>query len=412
MKNYFLATLLFIGFNTANYAQSVTSVTTTAQKPDDVKFDFICHPYLQNMTTSGVSIFWLMNKNCTSWIEFGETQALGKKAVNSANGQIDANSEIQKVAIENLVPGKTYYYRTASKSIVKYESYNVVFKDTVYSELYTFTLPAEKVSKFSFLVFGDVHNKCEYIKEVMTHEKDFDFVIFNGDVVADIMSEKQIYGNFLDKISGFFAAQKPFIYERGNHETRGGYTRSLLKYFDYPANHYYHNFLYGNTNFTFLDCGEDKEDNKYESYFGLADYDAYRKKQAEWYSSLIQTKEYKKAVNRIICSHIPIYKAYDNDKEGGGDWHGASDLRDNFLPLFQQTKIDLMLNGHTHMPRLLTPAQAESPYFVAISGSPIYENYSTPKRFTAYTLVEINGSKITVTLKKPDGSIIDKAEVK
>jgi predicted phosphodiesterase len=391
-----------------------SNAQNTQSNAADVKpaLEFKCKPYLQNMQPTGVSVFWMMNNDCTSWLEYGETDQLGKVAYNSENGQIDACSEIQKIRLNDLTPGKTYYYRTASKGIIKYGPYNVVYKDTVYSPVHSFTLAQKNQDHFSFLLFADIHNQPAYIKDVVARENTVDFVIFNGDVVADISSDKQIYQGFLDKMSEFFAADKPFIYVRGNHETRGSHSRALFKYFDYPSNRYYDNLNYGNTAITFFDGGEDKDDKKYESYYGLANYVPYRKEQAQWYSELINTAAYKKKENKIVLNHIPIYPAYANDKEGGGDWFGANDLRVNFMPLFTKAKIDLMLAGHTHMPALLSPKETQTSYSVGITGSPQYEDKQSERRYMAYIVVEVNGSHITVTEKRPDGTLLKKMEVK
>lgn len=380
--------LLLIAFNAS--AQTLTS------------FEFKTQPYLQNMNTTGVSVLWLTNKSCTSYVLYGETPALTKKAFASHNGQIDANVPVQKIRLANLQAGKTYYYQVVSKEIKVYEAYKVVYGDSVKSEIKSFTLPSPQKTKFNFLAFNDVHDRPAYIDTVCTVNPDFDFVCYNGDIMGDIYNEEQILNGVCRVSSKAFAAEKPFFYTRGNHETRGPESRSLSQFIESPKGAYYYSFKWGNSIFVVLDTGEDKQDNN-KYYFGLADYDQYRTEQAEWFKSVIASKEWKNAAHRIVCGHIPATLEPASENE-----HGASDISNKIAPLLNKAKIDAYICGHTHRPKIERPNQFHS-YPIVVGGGPVYQNAGN---VTTFIKVSIDGPKLSIELRHKNGELMDKIEVK
>ncbi len=372
-----------------------TLVFTHAQ--GQTNLDFRCTPYLQNMADSAMTVMWLMNKPCTSWVEYGETSSLGAKTVPSHVGLVDANLDIQKVRLTGLIPGKTYYYRTASKEILTYEPYKVVYGEVVYSPVHSFRLPSSTLESFSFLAFNDIHNKAEFVNGICSSEKNIDFVVLNGDIVADIMSENQIIEALLKPASAFFAADKPFVMVRGNHETRGPGARAWGKYFDFPGSDFFYTFNYGQTFFVALDTGEDKVDASNE-YFGLADFDHYRSEEAKWLQSVITTPAFQKARFRIALSHFPINSLNPVTE------HGISECNAKFAPLLNKGKIDLFLCGHTHHPEIVLPNTGKSHYPIFIGGTPLVDKNTT------YTRVDVLPRELKVTMKKADGAVISSHE--
>lgn len=380
--------LLLLAFNAS--AQALTT------------FEFKTHPYLQNMNNNGVSVLWMTNKSCTSYVLYGETPTLNQKAFASHNGQIDANVPVQKIRLANLQAGKTYYYQVVSKEIKVYEAYKVVYGDSVKSELKSFTLPSPQKTKFNFLAFNDVHDRPTYIDTVCTANPDFDFVCYNGDIMGDIYNEEQILNGVCRISAKAFGAEKPFFYTRGNHETRGPESRLLSQFIESPKGSYYYSFEWGNSIFMIIDTGEDKQDtNKY--YYGLADYDQYRSEQALWVKSVIASKEWKNAAHRIVCGHIPATLEPATENE-----HGANDISTKIAPLLNAAKVDAYICGHTHRPKIERPNKFHS-YPIIVGGGPVSQSLGST---TTFAKVIIDGSKLTVELHRKNGSLIDSIEVK
>lgn len=389
MKVKFFLVILFIS-NALAYGQN------------DQKFGFKSLPYLQNMNETGVTVMWLANKMCTSYILYGETEAPTIKVRASHHGQIDANIPIQKIRLTNLLPGKKYYYRVVSKEITKYQAYDVEYGDSIVSKVYSFTLPCKTKSKFNIIAFNDMHGEPAYIDTVCAHNPDFDFALYAGDVVSDISDEKQIFDNLCDKALGSYAGLRPFVYIRGNHELRGPESRILYNYIDTPNGEFYYSFMWGKTYFLIIDGGEDKEDN-HPVYGGLIDFDNYRTEQANWIKKIVASKEWKNADHRIVCSHIPISLGH------GDGWHGTTEIRNKIAPVLNAANVDLIISGHTHEAALERPNRDHN-YALIVGGSPVTETHS--KSGATFIKISVDGKRIKAKLYKKNGSLIDEYEIK
>ena len=347
---------------------------------------------------------WMVSGNATSWVEYGKTQQRGSRAIHSQAGMIDVNPGVQKVILTGLEPGTRYFYRVASREVKLHEAYKVIYGDTLFSNVYSFTTPSSITQQFSFLAFNDIHSKPEFVSKVVSREKDFSFVMLNGDILGDINSEDDISKYMLIPLSNYFASSKPFFLTRGNHETRGNGARSLGKYIDTPNGKYYYSFFYGNACFIVLDCGEDKPDDNRE-YFGLADFDNYRMDEAEWLALELQKPEFKNAKYKIVCSHMPL-TLQPLAKNASG--HGMRDCSEKFAPLLSNAGIDLLLCGHTHQFSVIQPQKGVTSFPVIVGGAPV-SGKNLEK--TTYTLVEVDKSGIHCSLKKADGSIIQELTI-
>src|SRR5690606_40714122 len=83
------------------------------------------------------------------------------------------------------------------------------------------------------VIFNDHHERSQTIPQLLYrfgysgNEKDFDLVVFNGDVFDDLESEEQLINQFLIPCVDVFAKQTPFLFVQGNHEVRGAFSRHL-----------------------------------------------------------------------------------------------------------------------------------------------------------------------------------------
>lgn len=376
----------------------LVSNVLTAQVPN--KFEFTCNPYLQNMTNDGVTVFWMANKMCTSYVLWGETSSLGNKAYSSHFGQKDANLPIQKITLSQLTPGKTYFYKVVSKQLLSYRGQGGVFGDSIMSNLHSFNLPSKNLKKFSFLAFNDVHDRPAYIDTVYQKNKDAAFVCYNGDMMGTIEKEADIVNGLCVPSANSFGGDIPFVFTRGNHETRGSESRIMSNYVESPTGGYYYTQIFGNTMMIILDSGEDKSD-KHNVYSGLADYDAYRTKQAKWLENTVQSKEWKKAKHRIVCVHFPMtLQALEKETE---TFDGCIDACAKFIPILNKANVDLVISGHTHEAKLILP-NAEHNYTQVIGGGPEASG-------VAYIKVHIDDAKLSVDVVNKDGNLLYHAQL-
>ena len=201
-------------------------------------------------------------------------------------------------------------------------------------------------------------------------------------------SEDQPFHNFLDKSVEVFASEKPFWLVRGNHETRGRFSRNLFRYFPREDGRYYYTVRQGPVLFIFLDSGEDKPDD-HLVYAGLNNYDNYREEQAQWLRQVIASDAYKDAPYRIVVTHIPPL---------ADGWHSEQHITKTWLPILNNAGIDLMLAGHTHEYKYF-PKNEDIYSFPLIIGS----NNSATK-------VVVNADGINVSAIDVEGATLDEMQ--
>jgi len=361
-------------------------------------FEIVAGPYLQNPTDTSMTIMWITNVNSTATVEYDINVSPAKKSVSTTDGQIDANTTIHRVRLTDLKPATRYNYRVTSTEIQKYEPYKVTFGQTINSPTHTFrTLDTQK-KDCSFIILNDIHSRTKTMQGelAIANQEPFEMVFLNGDIINDPVSEKQIIDYTLQPAAELFAGKVPFMFVRGNHETRGSFSRPLKRYFDLPNDKYYYSFEHGPVYFIVLDSGEDKEDSHWE-YSGLNDFDTYRDQQTEWLKNEIRKKSFKKAKYRIAITHIPLF--------GSGEAHGTLDCRKKWAALLNKGKIDLHISGHTHAPAVLEPVKDEHNYPIFIGGGPRDENY---------TVIRINATDkmLHASIIGSNGNIIAEKELK
>lgn len=367
----------------------LSPVLATAHTPEieEKEFSITSGPYLQTEFNNEISILWITNSNCNSWIAYGELpEKLDKIAYGDGDLGLRPAGRLQCIKLKNLKPNCKYYYQIVSKEIINFQPYKVSYGKTITSVTEHFVNPDLKKEEVSFVMLNDIHDRPKSIPELLTLDKGNyrDFVFFNGDVFDYQTDEKQLIDHMIQPCVDYFAKTTPFLFVRGNHETRGKFARNLPEYFNNIA---YTAFTLGPVRFVILDTGEDKED-KHPVYADLVDFDTYREGQALWLEQEINRKEFKKAAFRIVLMHIP--------PRYSGDGHGAEHCTKLFEPLMNKGKVDLVLSGHTHTYKIHPPVKGLNNYPIIIGGGP-----STGKR--TLTKVIATNRKVEVIMLNDRG---------
>ena len=307
-------------------------------------------PYLQNLSENEVTVVWTTDKPCKSWVEFSKKEdgksfysQLPRKAYASQDGLCCVDT-LHRVTVTGLEKNTTYFYRVLSQEVKELLPYRPVLGNIVSTDIWkkplTFTTLDGRQETLSMVMINDIHGKNDLQKKLleMAPPQNVDMVVFCGDMCNYINKQSDIFTGFLDTSVGLFAFRKPFVYVRGNHETRGAYARNFFRYLAGPEGKFYYAFTYGPIRFVVLDSGEDKPDTDVE-YSGLVDFDNYILEQKEWLARELESPEFRAASFRVVLSHIPF---------GKGGWYGSERLRKQLLPLLEGARIDLMLSGHNH----------------------------------------------------------------
>ncbi len=241
---------------------------------------------------------------------------------------------------------------------MEFKPYALKYGEQEESAVYSFKNIDPKAENLSFYMLNDIHDRPNSIRHLMRlrPQDNPDFVFFNGDIFDYQTDEKQIFQHFINPCVEQFASEKPFLFVRGNHETRGKYARELPQYFKKVG---YAAFSIGSTRFIILDTGEDKKDDT-PVYAGIVNFDEYRAQQAALLEEEIKSPAYKKATFKVVMMHIP--------PRFSGDWHGPLECTRLFEPLLNQGKVDLVLSGHIHEFKIHQPHESSNEYALVIGG--------------------------------------------
>jgi hypothetical protein len=349
-----------------------------------------------------MTVVWFTNKNCLSWVEYSDDKSFGafptwggypQIAKSSNNGLIDANTKRHSIRIKNIKKGTKYRYRIVSKEILQFNPYEVLYGNSVVGEIHEFeTLDSEKES-FSFGAIADVHERGSELDGLLQNAEvnTLDLMFYTGDILNWIGDEKRIFDGFLDVSVKHFAKEKPFVFIRGNHETRGPNARNLMSYFPHSSGKFYYSFSQGDVFFIILDSGEDKPDS-HPVYAGLVDFDTHRDEQAEWLQKMVESENFKRSLYKVVLVHIPLFSSSKK--------HGASDLTKKIGPILNEAGIDLMISDHHHRFDIIKKNENGNRFPVVVLGQDMFLK----------TDVSREGLSIRVTDK--EGAVVDHFEVR
>lgn len=342
-------------------------------------------PYLQHLGDKGVTIVWTTNKEAVSWVELAPDDSshfyfVERPKVFAAPYGFKKIGKVHSVRLEDLEPGTTYRYRIYSQEVLDYQGSNVVYGRVAATAIFRgrpleFTTFDHNKEDASFLVVNDIHGKNALLGNLLK-AGDFesaDLVFFNGDMISTLLSEQQMFGAFMDTAIHIFAKEKAMFFARGNHETRGSFASAFPEYYPSPDGKLYYLVRQGPVCFVVLDCGEDKPDSDIE-YSGIVDFDAYRETQKKWLSKALKEDIFVNAPFKVVIMHMPPF----------GGWHGGKDVVEKFIPLLNQTDIDVMLCGHLH--RYVKTEPNESVKFPVI----VNANTSVVKAYTENDRLVVN----------------------
>ncbi len=350
-------------------------------------------PYLQAVTETSATVVWLTNKNCVSRVEYtaGDLSSDGNDATAvfaSRHGLLNANTMIHKITLTNLKPGCAYEYRVVSREIVTFDPYAVVYGDVITAGPYQVQTCDPQKRQFSFCVVNDIHEQAQRLDSLldMVSWDTTDLVFLNGDMVDHWTRRDQVFDGFLDICVRRFAKETPFIFVRGNHETRGALARDFIDYFPTPNGRYYYSFRHGPVSFLILDSGEDKPDSNKE-YSGLVDFDAYRAEQTQWLRQAVQDASFRTSRYRIALVHMPVLaqeRAY-----------GMSQIHRLWSPFLNQARIDLVLSGHTHRFARIAPNESANHYPIIINAPDMIAT------------IDVSDEGLNVVVRQLGGQVVD-----
>ncbi len=334
-------------------------------------------PYLQNVSTSAVTIMWEADKAVTCTVSL----------LSPTKRTIKTESErLHEIVVNKLAPGKRYQYRVTcgNKSVTG-----------------EFATAPKSGAPFSFVVFGDSrHYETSHRRVVERVRREVpDFILGTGDMVDTGGSESD-WQKFFD-IERNLLRENVLFPSLGNHDRqgRGRTADNYRKYFSLPENspnaERYYAFTYANSRFLILDSNAHS--------FALTDQTAWIKRQ------LRAARRDKKIRHIFVSMHHPPFSV---------SLHGGqTELREAWTPLFEEFGVAAVFSGHDHV---YSRAYREGVnYFVSGGGgAPLYprgrkvsriDRKATKyfERVNHYLRVHIVGDLIEIVAIRADGSVME-----
>lgn len=261
------------------------------------------------------------------WVQYQETAPVSngliqeKKArlrvIRSPELRSDNLSHTFAATMDNLKPGAAYCYRVGAN------------KANRWSAWHTFTAAPENNEPFSFVFFGDTQKNIPAFGRMISGlENEYPgtaFYLIGGDLVENGGS-RNLWDEFMIAV-GETAASKPLAPAIGNHDYKNGGQSLFSAYFNLPANG-----RPGGINYSF---------SRQNVWFIVLDSNKKAAGQNKWLKDELKRATGSGARFIIAMFHHPPY----NSKNRRGQ---KSPARRNWMPLFDEYGVDLVLNGHDH----------------------------------------------------------------
>jgi hypothetical protein len=226
--------------------------------------------------------------------------------------------------------------------------------------------PLDPSDGIQYYSLSDTHEFVEPAVKAAAYPGDrLDFLVIAGDT-SSFLDRPADLDRILAIAHGATRGERPAIYARGNHETKGRLSNLLHRYVGADGSRFYYTVRLGPVWAVVLDLGEDHADD-WQEFYGAARFDAYRQEQTAFLDGLVAgaAREYAAPgiTHRLAVCHIPVTFQYAGDP-------GAVRQKE-WIERLDRMGLDLMLNGHRHQAMYISldlPAGAPLVQCPAFSG--------------------------------------------
>jgi predicted phosphodiesterase len=273
-------------------------------------------PMLQDVRTNAMTLIWETDGNLARhYVDWGRSNITEHTVSQIETLQIDSSHFVHRATIPGLETETSYVYRVRSGSNV--------------TPSYSFVTAPKRSSPFITAWWGDNHagtvTLATHVTNLLAHAPNM--ICVAGDLVNSGNSISEWHNYWFKPLETLNAAQStPVIYARGNHD---GEHALAYAYSTLPGNEAWFAFDYGNSRFIFLDS-ETSTSSSPEQY--------------NWLQAELSRPETQQAAFRIVCFHRPPYVNVWN----GGGYTGETFVRNDWVPLFTQKNVDIVISGHQH----------------------------------------------------------------
>lgn len=257
--------------------------------------------------------------------------------------------------------------------------------------------PACRGEDFRLFQFADTHARVQMPLELYRACGDCDLILLNGDINEWSDKIEHFYTSY--ELAGAAArGERPVIYSRGNHDTRGHSAERLADYiptaFRDGRRETFYSFRQGSLWGLVLDCGEDKYDFN-EEYGGTIQFDTFRARETRYLKSLIANAEREYAApgvkNRIAFCHVPFVERFEYPFDVAGD------VYDEWTRLLGEMGVELLLCGHMHQAYFIEPrdpSRRDAAFPTAVCSIPAKRDEANGKEYYVGGMITVrNGER-------------------
>lgn len=273
-------------------------------------------PLLQDVRPDAMRLLWESDSATASHaIEWGR-QAVGeRRATRIETTQVTDDRFVHEGEMAPLVPGETYRYRVVSGDAASPE--------------HTLTAPPPPGAPTRIAVTSDNQSGWEVFTEItgLIAARSPDLVLVPGDVVDKGSRLDDWQQQWFDPLAAHGLGQTvPVVFARGNHDAEHAYAYA---YSALPGNEAWYAFSRGGARIIVLDTEVTSQ--------GAPE-------QVEWLEAELESAASREASFRIVALHKPPF----TDLWGHSGYTGEQWVRDDWVPIFEDLGVDLVLCGHTH----------------------------------------------------------------
>lgn len=273
-------------------------------------------PLLQDVRTNAMTLLWETDGNLALHaVDWGRSNVAEHTLRRLETLQIDATHFVHRATLTGLDPETTYVYRVRSGTNV--------------TPVFSFRTAPRRDTPFAVAWWGDSHAGTNTLRRHVANllAQAPDLVCVAGDMVNSGNALNEWHHYWFKPLEHLNLAQtRPVLFARGNHD---GEHALAYAYSALPGNESWFAFDYGNTRFIFLDS-EIATSGSPEQF--------------AWLQAELARPETQRAAFRIVCFHRPPYVNLWN----GGGHTGEAWVQSDWVPLFEQKNVDIVISGHAH----------------------------------------------------------------
>ena len=341
-------------------------------------------------------IFVPVNTPTLMWVNVA-----GESYYDHTNGIMRSDTHIHKITVPMVALDKAGEYTLCYRKMIDRKPYFPVTEET---ESFTFAFRPYKGGRINIYHLSDTHNRIESpVKAGSFFGEDLDLLILNGDIPdhsGDIQNFNAIY-----EIAGQITkGEKPAIFSRGNHDTRGFYAERFADFTPTDRGVSYFTVRLGDLWCLILDTAEDKPDDHPE-YGNTVCCHSFRMDQTRFLKKVVANaeKEYNApgVTKRVIISHTPFTRVnrppFDIEQPLYKEW---------IAMIGEHIKPDFYLSGHLHTCQVIRPGDEEDSFGqscpTVVGAIPYRDEWD---KFTACAITYDDG--ITVRFTDQDKNVLE-----